>query len=78
MFFSKDFVWLERCSLDKAKNSMKPFEKLELSKIPMVNSHFWTNSYGYIRNILLKSGLTAEILFNAEQTFNLPEDIEPF
>ena len=43
----------------------------------MVNSHFLTNSYGYIRNILLKSGLTVEMLFNAEQTFDLPEGIEP-
>lgn len=77
MFFSKDFVWLERCSLDEAKNSTKPFEKVELSKIPMVNSLFLTNSYVYIRNILLKSGLTVEIFFNAEQTFGLPGDIEP-
>ena len=63
IFFSKDFVWLERCSLDEAKNSTKPFEKVELSKMPKVNSLFLTNSYIFIRNILLKSGLTAAIFF---------------
>ena len=77
MFFCKDFVWLERCSLDESKNCTKPFEKVELSKISMVNSLFLANSYVYIRNILLKSGLSVEMFFNAEQTFGLPGDIEP-
>ena len=43
----------------------------------MVNSLFLANSYVYIRNILLKSGLSVEMFFNAEQTFGLPGDIEP-
>ena len=39
----------------------KTIEKMEMSKMPMVNPLFLTNNHIYILNLLLKSGLTVAI-----------------
>ena len=67
IFFSQNYVSLERSPLDKEEKCIKPLKKWKCQKCQWL-THFLTNKYIYVINLLLKSGLTVAIFLLMRKT----------